>query len=148
MSKIDWNDRLPERLEVPYDVGDKVYYTVMYPVQEKSYTDYDCSIREAVVTNINKDYVWLSSTNSELHYSVRPVNKKDICQLTIPNEGIMYMASIDKRVVAAMLAQFINIDILAKESQLKRLQNDLKRLKASYDTLLKEYDLTEEDAKV
>lgn len=148
MSKINKSDVLLERLEVPYKVGDKVYYTVMYPICKNSYTDCDCSIREAVVTGINKDFVQLSSTSSELHYSVRPVNKEDICQLTIPSEGIMYMVSIDKQVVAAMLAQFINIDVLAKESQLKYLQNDIKRLKASYNMLLKEYNLTKEDARL
>lgn len=147
MSKIDWNDKLPVYLEVPYKVGDKVYYTTMYPSQEREFTPRDYSVREAIVTDINKDYVQLSSSNQELHYSVRPKSKGDICQLVSVGDTCMFMVSDDKQVVAAMIAQFTRIELIAKESQKKRLENELKMLKVQYDAIVKEYNLSEEDVK-
>ncbi len=145
MSKIDWNDKLPVYLEVPYKVGDKVYYTIMYPSQEREFTPRDYSVREAIVTDINKDYVQLSSSNQELHYSVRPKSKGDICQLVSVGDTCMFMVSDDKQVVASMIAQFTHIELIAKESQKKRLENELKMLKVQYDAIVKEYNLLEED---
>ena len=148
MSKINPNDVLPERLEVPYEVGDKVYYTTMYPSQAREYTPRDYSVREAIVTGINKDYVQLASSNQELHYSVRPKSKGDICQLVSVVDTCMFMVSDDKQVVASMIAQFTRIELIAKESQLKRLEDDIKILKSQYNALVKEYNFSEEDVRL
>ncbi len=149
MSKINPNDVLPERLEIPYEVGEKVYYTTMYPSQAREYTAREYSVREAVITEISKDYVRLSSFDDELHYSVRPKSKKDICQLVPTNgECYMLMVSTDVRVVAAMLASFTDLEIKSRESQLKRLEDNLKNLRLRYKELMKFYELTEEDVRL